>query len=220
LLSNSDHGISIKRSQFYDVIDLSDESLDAGSTEELGILDSEKIQEIAIYDGDTPPYQRAAIREMAVLFSQIDMFHTECFLFILVARFFENLKLVVLDEAHIYRGVFGAHTANVIRRLIRVHKHYTQSSLSPQFTSVGNFIKRQTVGREIGRLRSDRIFSRYFGNGVREILFLNPPIVDEGFIFEPVLSILRKSRGNNGTENRQVLLFCQSRHRSNLLCED
>jgi DEAD/DEAH box helicase domain-containing protein len=76
----------------------------------------------AIYDGDTPREQRLAIRRRAnVVLTNPDMLH----LGILPNHqawgdFFANLAVVVVDEAHVYRGVFGSHVANVLRRLRRV----------------------------------------------------------------------------------------------------
>jgi DEAD/DEAH box helicase domain-containing protein len=80
----------------------------------------------ATYDGDTPISQRALIREkMRIILSNPDMLHIS----ILPKhydweKFFRNLKLVVVDEVHTYRGVFGSHTANILRRLRRVAEHY------------------------------------------------------------------------------------------------
>jgi DEAD/DEAH box helicase domain-containing protein len=76
---------------------------------------------LAVYDGDTPASDRPSIRANArLLMSNPDMLHTG----ILPhhtrwADFFQNLRFVVIDEMHIYRGVFGSHVANVIRRLKR-----------------------------------------------------------------------------------------------------
>src|SRR3954468_3485005 len=76
----------------------------------------------AIYDGDTPREQRADLRRRAnVVLTNPDMLH----LGILPNHpawgdFFKNLAIVVVDEAHVYRGVFGSHVANVLRRLRRV----------------------------------------------------------------------------------------------------
>src|SRR5215212_5615307 len=76
----------------------------------------------AIYDGDTPREQRSAIRRRAnVVLTNPDMLH----LGILPNHrawgdFFSNLALVVVDEAHVYRGVFGSHVGNVLRRLRRI----------------------------------------------------------------------------------------------------
>ena len=73
----------------------------------------------AIYDGDTPQSHRSAIRKNAnILFTNPDMLHTG----ILPHHtnwgdFFRNLRFVVMDEMHTYRGVFGSHVANVVRRL-------------------------------------------------------------------------------------------------------
>src|ERR1700754_4436307 len=76
----------------------------------------------AIYDGDTPREQRSAIRRRAnLVLTNPDMLHMG----ILPnhhawADFFANLAVVVVDEAHVYRGVFGAHVGNALRRLRRI----------------------------------------------------------------------------------------------------
>src|SRR5690606_40798456 len=78
------------------------------------------------YDGDTPQDARRAIRTRAhVVLSNPDMLHAG----ILPhhprwAKLFENLRFVVIDELHAYRGVFCSHLANVLRRLQRVCRHY------------------------------------------------------------------------------------------------
>src|SRR5262245_36431172 len=78
------------------------------------------------YDGDTPSDARRAIRGKAhVVLSNPDMLHSG----ILPhhprwAKLFENLKFVVIDELHAYRGVFGSHLSNIMRRLQRVCRHY------------------------------------------------------------------------------------------------
>src|SRR5438445_4832705 len=78
------------------------------------------------YDGDTPSDARKAIRERGhVVLTNPDMLHTG----ILPhhtkwMRLFENLRYIVLDELHTYRGVFGSHVANVLRRLRRICEFY------------------------------------------------------------------------------------------------
>ncbi len=80
----------------------------------------------AIYDGDTPREARAQIRRNAnVVLTNPDMLHVG----ILPnhaawAELFANLAVVVVDEAHVYRGVFGSHVANVLRRLRRIAAAY------------------------------------------------------------------------------------------------
>src|SRR6478752_3299341 len=78
------------------------------------------------YDGDTPADARRAIRGKAhVVLSNPDMVHSG----ILPhhprwAKLFENLRFVIVDELHAYRGVFGSHLANILRRLQRICRHY------------------------------------------------------------------------------------------------
>jgi tetratricopeptide (TPR) repeat protein len=78
------------------------------------------------YDGDTPSDARKAIRERGhIVLTNPDMLHTG----ILPhhtkwMRLFENLRYIVLDELHTYRGVFGSHLANVLRRLRRIARFY------------------------------------------------------------------------------------------------
>ena len=84
------------------------------------------------YDGDTPRNLRRKLRDGAnVILTNPDMFHQG----ILPHharwnRFFTHLEYVVVDEVHAYRGVFGSHVANVLRRLARICRHYGSS---PQF---------------------------------------------------------------------------------------
>jgi DEAD/DEAH box helicase domain-containing protein len=84
------------------------------------------------YDGDTPSDARKSIREKShIVLTNPDMLHTG----ILPhhtrwTRLFENLRYVVLDELHTYRGVFGSHLCNVLRRLQRIARFYGRE---PQF---------------------------------------------------------------------------------------
>ncbi len=93
------------------------------------------------YDGDTPPRRRRQVRRLTqVVLSNPDMLH----LALLPhhaswAEFFRHLKYVVLDEVHVYRGVFGSHVANVLRRLRRICAYHGSA---PQFictsATIGN----------------------------------------------------------------------------------
>ncbi len=133
----------------------------------------------AIYDGDTPQSQRGSIRKNArLILSNPDMLHTG----ILPhhtnwADFFRGLRFVVIDEMHTYRGVFGSHIANVIRRLKRVAAFY---GAQPQFilssATIGN--PRELAVRLIESPVElvDRDGSE---RGERHFLLYNPPVVDE-----------------------------------------
>ncbi len=132
----------------------------------------------AIYDGDTPPSQRSVIRKNArLLFSNPDMLHTG----ILPhhtnwADFFRNLRFVVIDEMHTYRGVFGSHVANVLRRLKRVAAFY---GANPHFiltsATIGN--PRQLAE---GLIEAPVTLIDQDGSsrGPRHFLIYNPPVVD------------------------------------------
>src|SRR6187402_2930136 len=92
------------------------------------LVEREGAGEIGVftYDGDTPQDARRAIRTRAnVVLSNPDMLHSG----ILPhhprwAKLFENLRFIVIDELHAYRGVFGSHLCNVLRRLRRIARHY------------------------------------------------------------------------------------------------
>lgn len=131
-----------------------------------------------VYDGDTPQANRSTIRKNArLLLSNPDMLHTG----ILPhhtnwEEFFRNLKFVVIDEMHTYRGVFGSHVANVIRRMKRVAAFY---GAEPQFmltsATIGNPADlAERLIEEPVRL-VDRDGS---ARGPRHFVIYNPPIVD------------------------------------------
>ena len=88
--------------------------------------------EPAAYDGDTPRQERPFIKRSAnVILTNPDMLHVGILPYHTTwSTFFRNLKYVVIDEIHSYRGVFGAHVANILRRLRRVAEHYGSH---PQF---------------------------------------------------------------------------------------
>jgi DEAD/DEAH box helicase domain-containing protein len=90
---------------------------------------------MCVFDGDTPQNQRQYLRENSrLLITNPDMLHVgmlPCHK--LFARFFHNLRYIVLDEAHSYRGNFGSNTAMVIRRLRRICTFEHQNISGPQF---------------------------------------------------------------------------------------
>src|ERR671922_169877 len=133
----------------------------------------------AIYDGDTPREQRAQLRRRAnVILTNPDMLH----LGILPnhrawADVFANLALVVIDEAHVYRGVFGSHVANVLRRLRRVASAY---GTTPRFVLTSATIANPlTLAQALTGLDFRLIDEDGAPRGSREILMCNPPLLDE-----------------------------------------
>ena len=132
----------------------------------------------AIFDGDTLNEDRAQIRRSAqLIITNPDMLH----LGILPnhrswSRFFRELKLIVIDEAHVYRGVFGSHVANVIRRLRRLCRIYGSK---PQFVMCSATIANpEDLSRELIGLPFEVVNQNGAGNGGRHFVFWNPPIVD------------------------------------------
>jgi len=132
----------------------------------------------SIYDGDTPQKDRPSIRKTArIVLSNPDMLHTG----ILPhhanwSDFFSNLKFIVIDEAHTYRGVFGSHVANVVRRLKRVAKFHGSA---PKFilasATIGNPKELvETLIEESVELVDNDGSSR----GERHFIIFNPPVTD------------------------------------------
>lgn len=133
---------------------------------------------LAVYDGDTPAGNRPAIRAKArLVISNPDMLHTG----ILPhhtswADFFRNLRYIVIDEMHAYRGVFGSHVANVLRRLRRIAQFY---GAYPQFiltsATIANpgELANRLVEAEVSLVDRDGS-----ARGPRHFLLYNPPIVN------------------------------------------
>ena len=134
---------------------------------------------VATFDGDTPQVERAGIRKQArVVLTNPDMLH----LGILPnhqswARLFHNLKYVVIDEAHIYRGVFGSHVANVLRRLQRICALYNSR---PQFICCSATIANpQEHAEKLVGLAFHAIAQDGSPHGEKYFVFWNPPTIDE-----------------------------------------
>src|SRR5215467_5212955 len=130
------------------------------------------------YDGDTPSDARKAIREKGhIVLSNPDMLHTG----ILPhhtrwTRLFENLQYIVIDELHSYRGVFGSHLCNVLRRLRRIARFYGST---PQFICCSATIA--NPGELAERLIEDRVdvlSENGAPAGEKTFVFYNPPVVN------------------------------------------
>jgi DEAD/DEAH box helicase domain-containing protein len=164
------------------------------------------------YDGDTPSDARRAIRGKAhVVLSNPDMLHSG----ILPhhprwAKLFENLRFVVIDELHAYRGVFGSHLGNILRRLQRVCRHYGSD---PVFICSSATIANP---RELAEGLTGRPFELVEKNGAprgeKFFLFVNPPVVNaELGIRRSYLAEARRVALEFLRHNLQIILFAQSR---------
>ncbi len=154
------------------------------------------------YDGDTPNDARKAIRERGhIVLTNPDMLHAG----ILPhhtkwMRLFENLRYIVLDELHSYRGVFGSHLANVLRRLRRVARFYGSN---PQFICGSATIA--NPGELAAQLIEDEIEvveENGAPSGEKLFVFYNPPMVNRNLG-------IRRSYINEATRVAKELLARQ-----------
>ena len=132
----------------------------------------------ATYDGDTPAPIRSAVRKAGqVVVSNPDMLnsailphHTKWF------QLFEQLRVIVIDELHTYRGVFGSHVANVIRRLLRLCAHYgSKPVIVCCSATIAN--PAELAGMLTGR--PARLIDRNGAPaGERHVLLVDPPVLD------------------------------------------
>lgn len=130
------------------------------------------------YDGDTPVSARSSIRKQGhIVVTNPDMLHTG----ILPHhtkwhQLFQNLRYIVIDEIHIYRGVFGSHMANVIRRLKRICEFYGSK---PQFiccsATIANPLEfsEKIIGEKFTLINNNGA-----PRGEKYFLFYNPPVVN------------------------------------------
>jgi DEAD/DEAH box helicase domain-containing protein len=170
------------------------------------------------YDGDTPTDARKAIREKShVVLTNPDMLHTG----ILPhhtrwTRLFENLRYIVVDELHTYRGVFGSHLCNVLRRLQRIARFYGSK---PQFVCCSATIA--NPGELASRLIEDDV-EVLASNGApaaeKTFVFCNPPVVNRALG-------IRRSYINEGSRvaqeflkhDLQTMVFANSRLHTELI---
>ncbi|MDQ2951466.1 MAG: DEAD/DEAH box helicase [Chloroflexota bacterium] len=170
------------------------------------------------YDGDTPPAVRAAIRSAGhVVITNPDMLHTG----ILPhhtkwVKLFENLQYVVLDELHTYRGVFGSHVANVLRRLRRICEFYGSH---PVFICTSATIANpEELARE--HVEDDVIVIDESGapRGEKVLVFVNPPVVNRNLgIRQSALLTGRDIAATLLASGVQTISFAKSRVQTELL---
>ena len=183
----------------------------------------------AIYDGDTPPQRRAGIRSQArILFTNPDMLHFGILPHhTLWTDFFTGLEFLVIDEMHAYRGVFGSHLANVIRRLkrIAVYYHETQpaamgkiqptrdAKASPRFLlTTATLSNPKEFAEAMVEEQVELIEQDGSAHGERHFLIYNPPIIDGhlGLRRSAIQEGIRLAR-DLYTSAAQTVIFARSR---------
>src|SRR5579862_2028752 len=170
------------------------------------------------YDGDTPQDARRAIRERAnVVLTNPDMLHAG----ILPhhtkwAKAFENLRYIVIDELHSYRGVYGSHLANVLRRLRRVCEFYGSS---PQFICCSATIANpKELAESLTGLPFELVDRNGAPSGEKYVVFYNPPVVNQALgIRRGYLNETRRIAQELLDRGQQTLVFANSRLATELL---
>jgi len=170
------------------------------------------------FDGDTPKSARKAIRAAGdVVVTNPDMLHQG----ILPQhtkwiKLFENLKYVVIDEIHNYRGVFGSHLGNVIRRLKRICKFY---GTSPQFICCSATIANpEELAKKI--LEEDVVLVDNNGapSGEKHFILYNPPVVNRELgIRKSYINEAQKLASFFIENNVQTIVFARSRMKVEIL---
>ena len=170
------------------------------------------------FDGDTPETARRAIRSSGhIVVTNPDMLHQGILPHhTLWVKLFENLKYVVVDEVHQYRGVFGSHVANVLRRLQRVARFY---GADPQFICCSATIAnpRELACRLTG-LDMAEVAENGAPRGEKHFIFYNPPVVNpELGIRQSVVKTTRRIAERFMNSGAQMIVFARSRMRVELL---
>ena len=170
------------------------------------------------YDGDTPQDARRAIRGRAhIVLSNPDMVHSG----ILPhhprwAKLFENLRYVVIDELHAYRGVFGSHLTNVLRRLRRICRHYGSN---PTFIcSSATIANPRELAESLVEQPFELVAESGAPRGEKVFLFVNPPVVNQQLgIRRSYLAETRRIASEFLKRQLQLIVFAQSRLSTEIL---
>ncbi|MDP4083835.1 MAG: DEAD/DEAH box helicase [Bacillota bacterium] len=170
------------------------------------------------YDGDTSTNIRQKVRKAGhIVITNPDMLHSA----ILPhhtkwVSLFENLKFIVIDELHMYRGVFGSHVANVIRRLKRICRYYGSNPLfiCTSATIANTLEHAQCLTEEEMCL----IDNNGAPSGRKHFLFYNPPIVNKPLNIRRSATLeVRKLAGELLKNKIQTIVFARSRVRVEII---
>ncbi|MDZ4859870.1 MAG: DEAD/DEAH box helicase [Candidatus Hydrogenedentes bacterium] len=170
------------------------------------------------FDGDTPASARKAIRNSGhIVVTNPDMLHTGILPHHTIwMKLFENLEFVVIDELHHYRGVFGSHLANVIRRLKRICAFYGSN---PTFICCSATINNpKEMAERIVEKPMRLIDNNGAPQGERHFLFYNPPVVNaELGIRQSSVKEATRLASQMLSRNVQSIIFARSRLRVEIL---
>ncbi len=170
------------------------------------------------FDGDTPVDIRRTIRSAGhIVVTNPDMLHKGILPHhTLWIKLFENLKFVVLDEIHAYRGVFGSHLANLLRRLKRICAFYGSK---PQFIcSSATIANPQELAEQLTGESVQLIDNNGAPRGKKHFLFYNPPVVHRELgLRRSVVNEVRRIVRQLLPTGAQMIVFARSRLRVEIL---
>ena len=170
------------------------------------------------YDGDTPADARKSIREKGhIILTNPDMLHTG----ILPhhtrwTRLFENLRYIVIDELHTYRGVFGSHLCNVLRRLRRIARFYGRD---PQFVCCSATIANPgELAERLLEAEVEVLSANGAPSSEKTFVFYNPPVVNRALgIRRSYINEASRVSQEFLKHDLQTIVFANSRLQTELL---
>jgi DEAD/DEAH box helicase domain-containing protein len=170
------------------------------------------------YDGDTPANIRQVVRKAGnIVITNPDMLHSAVLPHHTKwVAFFEQLKYVVIDELHTYRGVFGSHVANVIRRLKRICSFYGSS---PQFICTSATIANpRELAEQLTGEKMELIARNGAPTGKKHFIFYNPPVTNVPLNIRKSATLEARKIAEMFLKNRiQTIVFARSRVRVEIL---
>lgn len=170
------------------------------------------------YDGDTPANIRQKVRKAGhIVITNPDMLHSA----ILPhhtkwVSLFENLKYIVIDELHTYRGVFGSHVANVIRRLKRICRYYGSD---PIFICTSATIANpKELAEHLTGAHVTLVDNNGAPSGRKHFIFYNPPIVNKPLNIRRSATLEVRNIAGEFLKNKiQTIVFARSRVRVEII---
>ncbi len=170
------------------------------------------------YDGDTSPGIRQKVRKSGhIIMTNPDMLHSG----ILPhhtkwVSLFENLKYIVIDELHTYKGVFGSHVSHVLRRLVRIARYYGSDPVI--ICTSATIANPKELAESLANREMALIADNGAPSGKKHFIFYNPPVVHPTFgIRRSAVLEVRDLARRLYQENIQTIVFAKSRVRVEML---